>query len=135
LKHKDEAFEMFKEFKALIENQSANKIKIFMSTNGGEYTSNEFFDFCKKEGIKKKTIVPYCPEQNGVAKRKNKPIVEVAHAMLHDQKFPKFLWGEATNVVVYVQNRVPHQALDNKTPEEVFTGVKPDVSHLVSAYC
>jgi len=55
--------------------------------------------------------------------------------MLHDQKLSKFLWGEATNTTVYVQNRVPHQALDNKTPEEVFTGVKPDIGLLMIFGC
>jgi len=129
-KHKDEAFKMFNEFKALVENQIGKKTKIFMFDNGGEYISNEFIDFCKKEGIKKETIVPYTSEQNGVAERKSRSIVEVVCAMLHDQKLPKFLWGEATNAIVYVQNRAPHQALDNKTHEEVFTGVKPDDSHL-----
>jgi len=49
--------------------------------------------------------------------------------MLHDQGLPKFLWGEVANTAVYVQNRCPHQALDSKTPEEVFTGKKSDVSH------
>ena len=49
--------------------------------------------------------------------------------MLHDQGLPKFLWGEAANNAVYVQNRNWHQALDFKTPEEVFTGNKLDVSH------
>ena len=74
--------------------------------------------------------MPYNLEQNGLAKRKKRPIVEVARAMLHDQKFSKFLWGEATNTAVYIQNKVPHQALDNKTPEEVFSGVNPNIGHL-----
>src|SRR5699024_7699133 len=106
LKHKDEAFYMFKEFNALVENQTRKKIKIFRSDNDGEYISNEFINFCKKEGIKKETIVRYTPEQNGVVERKNMSIVEVAYAMLHGQKLPKFLWGEATNVSIYVQSRV-----------------------------
>ena len=50
--------------------------------------------------------------------------------MLHDQKLTKFHWGEETNTVVYVQNKVPHRKLDNKTPKEVFTGVKSDLSYL-----
>jgi len=50
--------------------------------------------------------------------------------MIHDQKFPNFLWAEASYAIVYVQNRVPHQALENKTPKEVFTGVKLDIGHL-----
>ena len=49
--------------------------------------------------------------------------------MLHDQGLPKFLWGEAANTAVYVQNRCPHFAFDSKTLEEVFSGKKPDVSH------
>eukprot|EP00253_Pinus_taeda_P025730 PITA_25730 len=57
-------------------------------------------------------------------------IVEAARAMLYDQKLPKFTWVEATNNTVYVQNRLPHQALDNKTPKEVFSGVKLDIGHL-----
>ena len=52
---------MFKDFKALIENQTGKKIKVFRSDSGGEYTSNEFIDFCKQAGIKKETIVPYNP--------------------------------------------------------------------------
>lgn len=108
MKHKDEAFETFKEFKALIENQTGKKIKVFRSDNGGEYVSNEFINFFKKEGIKKETIVPFTPEQNGLSKRKNKSIVEATWDMLHDQKLPKFLWVEASHAIVYVQNRVPH---------------------------
>jgi len=108
LKLKDESFEMFKEFKGLVEKKTRNKIKIFKYKNGGEYISKEIIDFCKKEGIKKETIVSYTPKQNGMEKRKNKSIIEFARAMLHDQKFRKLLWGEA-NDSVYVQNRVPHQ--------------------------
>lgn len=74
LKYKDEAFEMFHKFKALIENQIGKMIKVFRSNNGGEYTSNEFI----KVRIKKTTMVPYNPEQNGGDERKNKAIMEFA---------------------------------------------------------
>ena len=79
--------------------------------------------------------MPYTLEQNGVAHRKNRSIMEVARAMLHDQKLPKFLWAEVTNTTLYVQNRLSHQTLDNKTPEEVFTGVKPNIGHLQISGC
>jgi len=68
----DSFIKMFKDFKALVKNQTRNKIKIFRSDNGGKYILNEFFNFCNKEGIMKETIVPYTPKQNGVPKRKNK---------------------------------------------------------------
>ena len=51
LKKKDEVFERFKEFKALVENISKKKIKIMRSDNGGEFTSNDFNDLCKEVGI------------------------------------------------------------------------------------
>ena len=72
LKRKNEVFENFKEFKALVENLSENKIKILRSNNGGEFTSNQFKNFCKEVGIKRELTTPYNPQQNGVAKRKNR---------------------------------------------------------------
>ena len=95
--------------------------------------------FCAKEGIKREWTAPYNPDQNGVAERKNRTIVEAARAILYDQEMPKFLWVEACNTVVYVQNRMPHNTLDKVTPESVFTGSKPEVSHFrifgSIAYC
>lgn len=69
-----------------------------------EYESNKFHDFFKESSIKRETRTPYTPEQNGVAERKNSTIVEYARAMLHDQSLTKFLWVEAANTAVYVQN-------------------------------
>ena len=57
-------------------------------------------------------------------------MVGVAKAMLFDQGLTLFLWSEAYKTVVYIQNKCPHTALGRKTPEEVFTGTKPDVSHI-----
>jgi transposase InsO family protein len=81
---------------------------VLRSDNGGEYTSKDFSDFCKEAGIKRELIVPYNPQQNGVAERKNRSIVEATKAMIHDQNLPMFLWGEASNTTIYVQNRSPH---------------------------
>jgi hypothetical protein len=49
--------------------------------------------------------------------------------MIHDQDLPMCLWAEVAMAAVYVQNRLPHSALGLKTPEEIFTGKKPEVSH------
>ena len=68
-------FERFKEFKALVENLPEKKIKIMRLDNGGEFTSNEFNDFCKEVGIKRELTIPYNPQQNGVAERKNRSIM------------------------------------------------------------
>jgi transposase InsO family protein len=91
--------------------------------------------FYKDVGIKRELTTPYNPQQNGVAKRKNKTIMEFVKTMIHDQDIPMCLWVEATMVVVYVQNRLSHSALGLKTPEEMFTGKKPEVSHLKICGC
>jgi hypothetical protein len=130
LKTKSEVFKRFQEFKALVENKTGRKIKVLRSDNGGEYTSNEFRDFCIQEGIKRQLTVPYNPQQNGVAKRKNMATVGEARSMLHDHGLPFFLWVEACNTAMYLQNSSPHRALGRKTPEEAFTGRRPDVGHL-----
>jgi len=70
------------------------------------------------------------PQQNGVAERKNRTIMEAVKAMFHDQDLPMYLWAESTRTTVYVQNKMPHRALGNKSPEELFTGKKPEVRHL-----
>ena len=57
-------------------------------------------------------------------------IIEATKVMIHDQSLPMHLWEKASSTTVYVQNRSPHKILRNKTPEEVFTGNKPEVSHL-----
>jgi transposase InsO family protein len=93
LKSKDEVFNKFKEFKALIENLSERNIKILKSDNGGEYTSKEFANFCKYVKIKRELTTPYNPQQNGVEERKNITIMEAMKTMIHDQDLPMHLWA------------------------------------------
>ena len=114
----------FEEFKALIENLSKRKIKILRTNNGEEYTSNEFVSFCKDAGIKRELTTPYNPQQNGVAERKNKTIMEAMKTMIHDQDLPMYLWAEAAKTAVYIQNRLSHSALGFKIPEEMFSEKK-----------
>jgi transposase InsO family protein len=130
MRTKDEVFSKFKEFKAQVENLTGKKIKVLRTDNGGEYTSNEFRDFCKEAGIKREKTMAYNPQQNGVAERKNRSIVSAVKAMIHDQSLPMVLWAEACNTTVYLQNRSPHRILEDKTPEEAFTGVRPEIGHL-----
>jgi hypothetical protein len=85
--------------------------------------------FCAGEGIRRELTVHYNPQQNGLAERKNKAIVGAARDMLHDQGLPLFLWAEACYTVVYLQNRIPHRAVGSMTPEEAFSGKKPEVGH------
>lgn len=126
----EEVLDRFKEFRAQVENLSEKRIKVIRLDNGGEYTSSSFNDFCKEVGIKREYTIPYNPQQNGVAERKNKTIIEATKAMIHDQGLPMFSWEEASSTAVYVQSRSPHRILRNITLEEAFTGKKPGVSNL-----
>ena len=74
--------------------------------------------------------IPYNPQQNGVAERKNRSIMEAVKAMIHDQDVPMYLWEEETRTKLYVHNRISHGSLGNKTPEEMFSRENLEVSHL-----
>jgi hypothetical protein len=135
IKTKDEVFSLFQEFKDLVQNQTERKIKVLRSENGGEYTSNALKEICADSRIKRELTVPYNPQQDGVSKRKNKSIVGEAKAMLHDQDFPMFLWDKACNTAVCLQNRSLHKVLGRMTPEEAFTGKRPEMGHICIFGC
>ena len=71
MRHKSEVFEKFREFEALVTNESGLSIDTLRTDNGGEYVSRECQNFLKSEGIKHELTVPYSPAQNGVAERLN----------------------------------------------------------------
>lgn len=86
LKKKSEAIGYFKIFKELVENETEQKIKCLRSYNGGEFTSKEFNHYCEEHGIKRQFSIPKTPQQNGVAERKNKIVMEMARTMLNDSQ-------------------------------------------------
>jgi transposase InsO family protein len=102
LKTKDGVLVRSQEFKAQVENLTGRKIKVPRSDNIGDYTSRDFSDFCIEAGIKREYTVPYNPQQNGVAERKNRSIVEATKVMIHDENLPMILWVEASMTIVYV---------------------------------
>lgn len=130
LKHKDEAFQRFVEWKALVEKSSGHQVKILRTDNGGEYTSTQFEGFLKAEGIRHERTVLKTPEQNGVAERLNRTLVETTRSMLIDAKLPQQFWAEALSTAVYLRNRSPTKAVDGMTPCEAWTRKKPEVAHL-----
>ncbi|CAJ2637099.1 unnamed protein product [Trifolium pratense] len=129
LKTKDEAFEIFKNFKVLVEKQSGKSIKILRTDGGGEYNSKNFESFCTSHGIEHEITAPYTPQHNGLAERRNRTILDMARCMVKHKGLPKSFWGEAVNTAVYVLNRCPTKKLKDKVPEEIWTGKKPSVSH------
>lgn len=130
LRYKSEALEKFKEFKHEVENQLDAHIKILRTDNGLEYVNKGFSDFLKGAGIIHQTTTPYTPEQNGTAERMNRTLVERAKCMLLNANLSKQYWADAIHTAAYVINRSPTQSLSFKTPEEKWTGQKPNVNHM-----
>ena len=130
LKHKYQVFERFLEWKALVERSTGRKLKALRTDNGGEFTSTEFKDCLKREGIRHELSVPKTPEQNGVAERLNRTLVESVRSMLSDAKLPQKFWAEALSTAVYLRNRSPTKAVTEMTPFEAWSREKPGVGHL-----
>jgi len=129
MKHKDEAFEKFKSFKALVENESDHKIKCLRSDRGGEFTSNEFFDFYEEHGIRREFSTARTPQQNGVVERMNRTVQQMAHAMLDESGTPATFWGEAAYAAVVILNKTNVRVNSTQTPHELWYGETPSVKH------
>jgi hypothetical protein len=130
MKHKGEVFQHFLNFKAMVEKEKGVSIKCLRSDGGGEYFSNKFNEYLKEHGIQRKYSCSYSPQQNGIAERKNKHIVEIVRAMLNEKNLPNYFWAEVVSTIVYITNQTPTAIVHGMTPEEKFTGKKPNVSHL-----
>ncbi|KAG7557329.1 Zinc finger CCHC-type superfamily [Arabidopsis suecica] len=130
LKEKSEAFEKFKKFKVLVEQETGTSIKTFRTDRGGEFVSHEFQNFCDKAGIQRHLTAPYSPQQNGVVERRNRTLMEMTRSILKHMKMPNYLWGEAVRHSTYLINRVGTRTLDTQTPYEVYKGKKPNIEHL-----
>ncbi|GJZ45100.1 putative ribonuclease H-like domain-containing protein [Tanacetum coccineum] len=130
LTSKDETSEILKNFIKVIENLVDKKVKIIRSDNGTEFKNKVIDDFCKEKGIKREYIIARTPQQNGVAERRNRTLIDAARTMLADSKLPTTFWAEAVFIACYVQNSVLVVKPYNKTPYELFRGFKPALSFI-----
>ncbi|KAK2578748.1 hypothetical protein KPH14_012274 [Odynerus spinipes] len=135
LKLKDKVFAPFKEFKQLVENLQGRKIKYLQSDNGGEYLSREFNTYLREHGIARRLSVARNPEQNGIAEKKNRTLLDTARCLLLQEDLPSPFWAEAINTANYIGNRCPTKSLTNRTPYEAWTHQMPDVSHMKEFGC
>lgn len=129
LQMKSEAVDCIKNFVQLMKTSVGKVPKIIRSDQGGEYCCKELERFCLENGIQQQFTTAYSPQQNGIAERKNRSLVEMARCMLIDAGMHKRYWAEAINTANYIQNILPSRAIE-KTPFEIWKGIKPDVTNL-----
>ena len=135
LRSKDEAFQSFKEWKQLVENQTRKRVKCLRTDNGLEFCNKAFDGLCKSSGIKRHNTCSYTPQQNGAAERMNKTIMNKVRSMLAETGFGKQFWAETASTTVYLINRSPTSSLSFKIPEEVWPGKKVIFDHLKRFGC
>lgn len=135
LKTKDETTPILKEFTILVENQLNKKVKGIRCDNGTEFKNVVFIEFCKSKGIRRDYSTPRTLQQNGVAERKNRTLIEAARSMLADSKLPTMFWTEAVSTACHVLNRVSITRLHVKTPYELLTGKVPAIHYLKPFGC
>jgi transposase InsO family protein len=138
IKERSEALDKFKIFKAEVENQHDIKIKVVRSDRGGEYYGRHtpygqvpgpFARFLLENGIVAQYSTPGEPQQNGVAKRRNRTLMDMVRSMMSYSTLPLGLWMEALKTTIHILNRIPSKSVP-KTPYELWTGRVPSLAHL-----
>ena len=135
LSTKDQTYPVLKSFIVLVENQLNKKVKSIRCDNGTEFKNADLIALCESKGIKREYSVARTPQQNGVAERKNRTLIEAARTMLADSKLPTMFWTEAVSTACYVLNRVSITQPHNKTPYELVTGKLPVISYFKPFGC
>ncbi|GJZ44909.1 ribonuclease H-like domain-containing protein [Tanacetum coccineum] len=131
---KDETSRILKTFITEIENQLDYKVKVIRSDNRTEFKNSVMNQFCEMKGIKREFSVSRTPQQNSIAERRNRTLIEAARTMLVDSKLPTTFWAEAVNTC-YVLNRVLVIKPHTKTPYELIHGRTPLIDFMKSFGC
>lgn len=129
-KSADSTLSAFKAFKRQAETVTGHQLKHIRTDQGSEFKNEKWATFCTEEGIIHEFTAPYTHEQVGVAERGHRTILERARCMLKDAGLPGEFWAEAVSTACYLKNLSPSRRHPTKTPIEIWSGRRPDVSHL-----
>ncbi|KAH9705191.1 hypothetical protein KPL70_011781 [Citrus sinensis] len=129
MRHKSEALEKFKEYRAETEKQLDKNIKKLRSDRGGEFLSGDFKEYLVENGIISQSTAPGTPQQNGVAERRNRTLLDMVRSMFSYSSLPISFWGLALETAVYLLNLVPSKSVP-KTPIELWSGRKLSLRHV-----
>lgn len=116
LKHKNEVLSIFQSFHTMVQTQFSSKIQVLHSDNGGEYANHQFRAYFQLHGLIHETSWPQTPQQNGIAERKKRHILETARALLLGAHVPSQHWPDVVATAVHLLNRMPSKVLELKSP-------------------
>ncbi|KAK1663429.1 hypothetical protein QYE76_051588 [Lolium multiflorum] len=129
LKRKHETQQIFIDFATEVQRQHNLLIMAIRSDNGSEFKNYTLNDFLSDEGIRHQYSAAYTPQQNGVAERKNRTLMDMARSMMVEYKSRYNFWAEAISTACHSSNRLYLRKGLNKTPYEILTGNKPNISY------
>ena len=121
MRHKSESFDKFKDYKVEVENHRGKSIKSLRSNRGGEYLFGEFRQYLEDHGIASQMSTPGQSQQNGVAERRNRTLLDMVRSMMSYVSLPNFFWGHALEISQYILNLVPSKAVST-TPKSFGLG-------------
>ena len=130
LKKKSDEFTAFKQYKAWAKRQLDATLKCRQFDRGGEFLSNEQKTYMIENGIETQMSMPDTLQQNGQVERFQKTIVNGAEAMQHHVGLSNSFWIYAVKGKLHTYNVTPIKRADYNTPTELWSGIKPNISHL-----
>ena len=125
MKSRSELFSIFKSFCAEINTQFNASIQTLRSDNAPEYFSTQFTEFLSSHGILHQSSCAYTPQQNGVAERKNRHLIETARTLLLHHHVPARFWADSILTACYLINRMPSSVLQHKIPHTILFPDQP----------
>ena len=130
LSGKDKAINHLTTWIPQAERQTGNKLVYFLSDDGGEYRSNDLKSFLIGKGVTIEQTTVHTPQHNARVERANRSVFEMTRALLYRANLGTVFWGYAMNAAIEILNhRIMPSHHMTKTPMELWTGMKPDVSH------
>jgi len=131
IRSKDEASKVLKEWITCSEIETEEKANLLRTDGGSEYMGTEFQEWLRSRGMHHEVTNASTPQENRVAERLNRTILEMMRTMMYESDLPRNLWPFAVQYTQEIMNRLPTQALsENETPYEAFHLKKPLVKHL-----
>ena len=130
IKLKSDVCVVLKNFFTLVKTQFNLLVKVIRTDNGSEFINTECTHLYTSMGIIHQRTCIHTPQQNGIAKRKHRHILEVARSIRFQGHIPIRFWGHCILNAAYIINRLPTSVLHGKSPYEMFHKCKPSLQHM-----